>query len=265
MSDTFLVKWEVNFTRMPNWLLTFKDKDGKSLSDKAIRTYFALASFADNNTMEAFPSQALLAERADMSTRSVQRYLKELTDFEIIKVFKKSNGKDKWVSNIYQLSVNAPKSMVVKEKVTNTAEPVIVTGDIYADVDLGMTANNKRKRTLNDEVFDGFSEFIGSKPVDDKVIGDWISNIPRLIEIFKSENVDPTQFKLVTQTACALYVNKYGDSIALNPRTLADNWLNVKPKKYTKAVLQQLESQGKYSESLPTGVTETDGRIVLDG
>ena len=38
MSDNFLVKWEVNFTRMPNWLLTFKDKEGKSLSDKAIRT-----------------------------------------------------------------------------------------------------------------------------------------------------------------------------------------------------------------------------------
>ena len=25
MSDNFLVKWEVNFTRMPNWLLNFKD------------------------------------------------------------------------------------------------------------------------------------------------------------------------------------------------------------------------------------------------
>ena len=90
MSDNFLVKWEVNFTRMPNWLLNFKDAQGNTLSDKAIRTYFALASFADNNTMEAFPSQALLAERANMSTRSVQRYLKELTDLKIIKVFKKS-------------------------------------------------------------------------------------------------------------------------------------------------------------------------------
>lgn len=265
MSDNFLVKWEVNFTRMPNWLLTFKDKEGKSLSDKAIRTYFALASFADNNTMEAFPSQALLAERADMSTRSVQRYLKELTDFEIIKVFKKSNGKDKWVSNIYQLSVNAPTTMAVEEEVTEVVEATESTGDIYDTVDLGMTANNRRKRTLNDDVFDGFSEFIGSKPVDKKVIGDWISNIPRLIEIFKSENVDPTQFKLVTQTACALYVNKFGDSIALNPRTLADNWLNVKPKKYTKTVLQKLESVGKYAETLPEGVIEEDGRIVLDG
>ncbi len=265
MSDNFLVKWEVNFTRMPNWLLTFKDKEGKSLSDKAIRTYFALASFADNNTMEAFPSQALLAERADMSTRSVQRYLKELTDFEIIKVFKKSNGKDKWVSNIYQLSVNAPTTMAVEEEVTKVVEATESTGDIYDTVDLGMTANNRRKRTLNDEIFDGFSEFTGGKPVDDKVIGDWLQNIPRLVKIFKAQNVDPMQFKLVTQTACALYVNKYGDKIALNPRTLADNWENIKPKKYTKIALQQMEAHNKYSDTLPEGLSEEDGRIVLDG
>ena len=258
MSDNFLVKWEVNFTRMPNWLLNFKDAQGNTLSDKAIRTYFALASFADNNTMEAFPSQALLAERANMSTRSVQRYLKELTDLKIIKVFKKSNGKDKWVSNIYQLSVNAPSTMVVDEDVT---EP-----DVSESFDLGVAANG-RKRTPNDEIWDAFEEFIGTAPKGDKAnAGKWMAGIKRLCGIYEETGISIEQYKLLTMTACAAYAQKYGDKVALNPQSLANNWENIQPKKYDKARIEKITAQLKYSQDLPNGTSlGDDGRIVLDG
>ena len=258
MSDNFLVKWEVNFTRMPNWLLNFKDAKGNTLSDKAIRTYFALASFADNNTMEAFPSQALLAERANMSTRSVQRYLKELTDLEIIKVFKKSNGKDKWVSNIYQLSVNAPSTMVVEEEVVET--------EVVETFELGVAANG-RKRTPNDEIWDAFEEFIGTAPKGDKVnAGKWMTGIKRLVGIYEETGIAIDQYKLLTMTACAAYSQKYGDKVALNPQSLANNWENIQPKKYDKARIEKITAQLKYSQDLPKGTSlGDDGRIVLDG
>lgn len=270
MSDNFLVRWEVNFTRIPNWLLTYRDKEDKSLSPQAIKVYIALASFADNNTMEAFPSQALLAERADMSTRMVQRYLKELKDLQVIEVFKKHNGKDKWVSNIYRLKVTPPLTMTDSQQkaIEAEVEENVETSDkvSYDNVNLGMTQGKRpRKRTLNDEIWDGFVEFKGSGPIDNKIIGDWISNIPRLIKIFKAQNVDPMQFKQFTMAACAAFRTRYTEKIALNPRTLADNWENIKPEKYNKSLIEGAQARLKYGATLPEGVTVgQDGRIILD-
>ena len=271
MSDNFSVRWEVAFTRIPNWLLTYRDSEGSSLSPQAIKVYLALASFADNDTFEAFPSQTILAERADMSTRSVQRYLKELEDLEVIQVFKKSNGKDKWVSNYYKLMVNPPKTMTDSTQPAIEAEVVddennTEVANPYEELNLGMTEGDRpRKRTLNDEIWDGFVDFRGSAPVDDKVIGDWLKNIPRLVKIFKSKEVDPYQFKLLTMTACAAYITKFGD-LPLNPRTLADNWENIQPQRYNKALIEKATAQIKYgNQPLPDGVTVADdGRIKLD-
>lgn len=266
MSDNFLVKWDVNFTRLPNWLLEFRDSDGKALSPQAIKTFFALASFADNNTMEAYPSQALLAEKADMSIKSIQRYLKELKDLEIIRVSKNSNGKDKWVNNVYHLNVNPPKSFNPPVEVEEVEEEAI-EGEIVDPylVDLGMTEGDRpRKRTLNDEIFDGFAEFLGSVPSDEKVLGDWYSNIPRLIKLYKNDNIDALQFKAATMAACAAYVTRFTDGIPLNPRTLANNWENIKPKKYNKQMIDKAVAVNKYAEDLPEGVKLEGGRIVID-
>ena len=82
--DVFGVRWDVNFTRMPNWLLDVADKEGKPLSAQCIKVYFALASFADNKTLGAYPSQKKLSEAAGMGLRTVQRYLAELIDLKII-------------------------------------------------------------------------------------------------------------------------------------------------------------------------------------
>lgn len=213
MSDNFQVKWEVSFTRIPNWLLTYRDSDGKSLSPQVIKTYFALASFADNQTMEAYPSQQLLAERADISVRSIQRYIKELADLDIIRIFKAPNQKDKWFHNIYQLSVNPPESMQLPEVV----EPVEVTEEF----DLGV-ASNGRKRTPNDEIWDAFEEYLGTSPKGDKInAGKWMAGCKRLASIYAENGVGIDQYKILTMTACAAYVTKFKDDIPLNPMALA--------------------------------------------
>jgi hypothetical protein len=258
MSDNFQVKWEVSFTRIPNWLLTYRDSDGKSLSPQVIKTYFALASFADNQTMEAYPSQQLLAERADISVRSIQRYIKELADLDIIRIFKAPNQKDKWFHNIYQLSVNPPESMQLPEVV----KPVEVTEEF----DLGV-ASNGRKRTPNDEIWDAFEEYLGTSPKGDKInAGKWMAGCKRLASIYAENGVGIDQYKILTMTACAAYVTKFKDEIPLNPMALASNWENIQPKKYSKERIEKITAELKYSEDLPQGVKQADdGRIVLDG
>jgi hypothetical protein len=47
---------------------------------------------------------------------------------------------------------------------------------------------------------------------------------------------------------------------------LASNWENIQPKKYSKARIEKITAELKYSEDLPQGVKKADdGRIVLDG
>ena len=137
--------------------------------------------------------------------------------------FENNGGMISYNSNVKKISIVKNKfeiEVVDNENATEVANP-------YEELNLGMTEGDRpRKRTLNDEIWDGFVEFRGSAPVDDKVIGDWLKNIPRLVKIFKSKEVDPYQFKLLTMTACAAYVTKFGD-LPLNPRTLADNWENM--------------------------------------
>lgn len=261
MSDNFQVKWEVSFTRIPNWLLTYRDSEGNALSPQVIKTYFALASFADNKSMEAYPSQQLLADRADISVRSIQRYLKELTDLEIIKVFKAPNQKDKWHHNIYQLSVNPPPSMKAVEE-----EVVEEDVEVAEEFDLGFAANGRR-RTPNDEIWDAFEEFIGTAPKGDKTnAGKWMAGCKRLANIYQENGVNVNQYKILTMTACAAYVNKYKDGVALNPQALASNWENIQPKNYNKARIEKITAELKYSQDLPKGAKRAeDGRILLDG
>ena len=72
------------------------------------------------------------------------------------------------------------------------------------------------------------------------------------------------QYKLLTMTACAAYTAKYGDSIPLNPQSLASNWINIQPKNYDKSRIEKITAQLKYSSDLPDGVeVAEDGRIVL--
>jgi len=270
--SAFSVRWQNPFARVPHWMLTIRDKDGNSLSPQAFKVYVALATFADNETLRCFPSQEKIAERADMALRTAQRYIKELVDFGCITYRKKDVENSKWKVNEYLLMSENPSTANLKtfedsKELVEELETIQKDVD-YETVDLGLTANG-RKRSLNNEIWDGFVEIIGSAPSDERNKGKWNQNIKRLVDIYKNENIEPQNFKLYTMTACGAYINLYGDKIALNPKSLADNWENIKPKSYNQAKLRRLEREQRMQYiadgGLPEGlVLDNNGMIVVN-
>ena len=87
---------DVRFSIVPEWVLY------ANVSDKAVRLYTILARYADNETLEAFPSRELLAQRANCHAKSVDRAIQELAEIgAITKTHRKSgNG---FQSNVYTL------------------------------------------------------------------------------------------------------------------------------------------------------------------
>lgn len=63
------------FCQIPEWVLD------SPLSDKAIRLYLVLWSYADRKTLVAWPSRSVLAERLGCSVKTVQRLIGELEEF----------------------------------------------------------------------------------------------------------------------------------------------------------------------------------------
>lgn len=63
------------FVRIPNWV-----QFQLGLSDKALRVYAAIASFADNESRKAYPKLSTIAELAGCSPRTVTRVIAELVE-----------------------------------------------------------------------------------------------------------------------------------------------------------------------------------------
>jgi hypothetical protein len=87
---------DVRFSIVPEWVI-----DG-DISDRAVRLYAILARYADNETMEAFPSRETLAARGRCHVKSVDRAMQELIDIgAVVKSHRKAgNG---FQSNVYTL------------------------------------------------------------------------------------------------------------------------------------------------------------------
>lgn len=84
---------EKGFTQIPNVILTNKD-----LSIGAKLTYSMLLKYCwyDN---KCFPGQETLANNLGSSERSVRNWLKELSEYKIIKVIQRGQGK----VNLYEV------------------------------------------------------------------------------------------------------------------------------------------------------------------
>lgn len=74
---------DIRFSILPDWVIA------SDVSDRAVRIYAVLAGFADNETLTAFPSRALLAKRVNSSLKSVDRALRELVDIGAIALEKR--------------------------------------------------------------------------------------------------------------------------------------------------------------------------------
>lgn len=87
---------DIRFSIVPEWLIDAE------VSDRAIRVYTILARYADNETLQAFPSRDLIAERARCHVKSVDRAVEELISVgAVVKSHRKAgNG---FMSNVYTL------------------------------------------------------------------------------------------------------------------------------------------------------------------
>jgi len=87
---------DIRFSIVPEWVI---DAD---VSDRAIRVYTILARYADNETLQAFPSRDLIAQRARCHVKSVDRAVEELVAIgAVVKGHRKAgNG---YISNVYTL------------------------------------------------------------------------------------------------------------------------------------------------------------------
>jgi hypothetical protein len=90
------IETDIRFSIIPEWVID------SPISDRAIRIYGILARYADNETLQAFPSRELLAKRSQCSAKSVDRALEELIGVgAVVKHHRKSgNG---YISNVYTL------------------------------------------------------------------------------------------------------------------------------------------------------------------
>lgn len=87
---------DIRFSIIPEWILD------STLSDKAIRLYGIIARYADNETLQAFPSRETLAKRARCHVKSVDRAVHELINAGALFKEQRKNGGE-WQSNVYTL------------------------------------------------------------------------------------------------------------------------------------------------------------------
>jgi len=90
------INTDIRFSIIPEWVL---DAD---ISDRAVRLYSILARYADNETLQAFPSRDTLAKRAFCNSKAVTKAIDELVTIgAVIKQHRKQG--DSFQSNLYTL------------------------------------------------------------------------------------------------------------------------------------------------------------------
>jgi hypothetical protein len=94
---------DLRFSIIPEWVL---DAD---ISDRAIRLYSILARYADNDTMQAFPSRETLAQRAYCNAKAVTKAIDELVIIGAVIKQHRKHG-DSYQSNLYTLKRVGPNT-----------------------------------------------------------------------------------------------------------------------------------------------------------
>lgn len=107
------------FSQVPEWVL---DAD---ISDGAFRLYAALLRYAKQSTKEAFPARSTLAKRLRKNPKSIDRYIRELTEVGALKVQEQyKKGTNMRTSNLYTVVTDRP------EVATSTSPPIEEGSDI---------------------------------------------------------------------------------------------------------------------------------------
>jgi len=116
---------DLRFSIIPEWVLD------ANVSDRAIRVYSILARYADNETLQAFPSRETLAKRAHCHWRSIDRAIEELIKVGAVTKAHRRNG-ESYQSNVYTLRRVMPRLSGGTDTVTwgtDTAVRGVLTGE----------------------------------------------------------------------------------------------------------------------------------------
>jgi len=130
---------DIRFSIIPEWVM---DAD---ISDRAVRIYSILARYADNDTLQAFPSRDTLAKRAHCHWRSVDRAIDELITIGAVKKQHRKHG-DAYQSNLYTLRRVLPQ---VSLGTDNTVRGVLTPQSVGTDTGGNLTITTELE-PLND-------------------------------------------------------------------------------------------------------------------
>jgi len=143
---------DLRFSIVPEWVL---DAD---VSDRAVRLYSVLARYADNETLQAFPSRETLAKRCKCHTKSIDRAIDELVLLgAIAKRHRKANNG--YQSNIYTLRrIPTPQSPPRDNADARVGTPQSPPGDTGVELTITTELEPSNVKPLNykNEKFDSF-------------------------------------------------------------------------------------------------------------
>jgi hypothetical protein len=142
------INTDLRFSIIPEWVL---DAD---ISDRAIRLYSILARYADNETLQAFPSRETLAKRANCHWRSVDRAIDELVTLGAITKQHRRNG-ESYQSNMYTLrrvgpQVSPPTDRADRGVLTPQSVPTDTGGNLTITTELEPLNDTNRHFTDSD-------------------------------------------------------------------------------------------------------------------
>jgi len=86
----------IKFSIIPDWVLD------AAISDRAVRVYGILARYADNETLQAFPSRETIAKRAHCNAKAVTKAINELVAIGAVTKAHRKTG-EAFQSNLYTL------------------------------------------------------------------------------------------------------------------------------------------------------------------
>ena len=138
---------DVRFSIVPEWLL---DAD---ITDRAVRVYAILARYADNETMQAFPSRETLAKRANCHWRSIDRAIDELVELGAITKHHRKLG-ETYQSNVYTLR----RVLTAQSGGTDTRVRGVLTA-VSGGTDTGGNLTRTTELELNNYIDTTFNEF----------------------------------------------------------------------------------------------------------
>ncbi len=103
-TPTFEVRGLVKFAQVPKWVIRHR-----TLSVGAKALYADIMTYADNDTLAAFPSREVLADDLGVSVSTVKRSIKELETANVITVERRRNRRTgNFYANHYVLAWSAP-------------------------------------------------------------------------------------------------------------------------------------------------------------